>query len=691
MKKLLQTILLTFSLLFPLTIRGQYQAIDSLRQQLQDLPEDAIIQRAALSTELSEYYWDLSLDTAEYYANQSLQLAKKVTTQSREIKHQEAIAFNSLGIIYYTRVEYAKALVYFNQGLNIHQELGNKRMLGVIHSNIGLIYDTKKEYPRAIKEYELALNLYKEADSAASVANIISIYGNIGTCYRASGELSRALENVQKAIHLSEQVNYPLQIGNNKMEAGCILTNMGKFKEAEVLLLEALEVLKPLEYNYFLSYCYECLGTLADSTNQPSVAVEYAQQAHFYALDAEAQDILMSTTKLLAKNYAKLGKYKEAFEALQEANEYQSSLFNEDKERELHRIELERKDYLISSERQEKELQKAVNTKQNLIILSISVALFSSMFIGFLLFRSKQREHKNNIQLEKQQKEIMTQNSELHQQREEISSQRDFIEQANLELKEQHSKIKDSISAAQLIQEAILPAPEELSNYFRDYFLIYEPKDVVSGDFYWVKQVKDSIIVATVDCTGHGVPGAFMSMIGNMLLDEIITLAQNTDPALILTELNKQIIRVLKQKSSHDLNGMDIAVLKIPVDPEPSHTTITFAAAKRSLYYYSASKHQIEILKGTNKSIGGRQNDKDFINHTLTLKSGSMLYVGSDGYEDQHNTRNRKIGRKDFTKVLLEEAKYMGIQQKRALIEHLRQHMKGVHQRDDILVLGIRV
>ena len=244
------------------------------------------------------------------------------------------------------------------------------------------------------------------------------------------------------------------------------------------------------------------------------------------------------------------------------------------------------------------------------------------------------------------------------------------------------------MKAAETIQRAILPQEKKFQRLFQNSFVINRPRDVVSGDFYWLKQIKGKIILVVADCTGHGVPGAFMTLIGANLLDKIVEELLIDNPADILLYLHQEVQLLLKQEETGNTNGMDAVVITLEEDQD--FKLITFAGAKNSLYYFS--NEQLKELKGTRKSIGGIQNeDIQFEEQKVSIYSGDMIYLGSDGLEDQNNSKRKKFGRKYLKNLLISIAKLPVQEQKRNINEALNHHMQGVDQRDDILWMGIKI
>ncbi|TAE18063.1 MAG: hypothetical protein EAZ95_05315 [Bacteroidetes bacterium] len=294
-------------------------------------------------------------------------------------------------------------------------------------------------------------------------------------------------------------------------------------------------------------------------------------------------------------------------------------------------------------------------------------------------------------QVQERTEEVTTQNEELRQTQEEILAQRDAIEVKNRELAQQNTQIQDSIRAAKTIQKAIVPHKQKRDDLLRDHFVIYRPRDVVSGDFYWLNQVGKETILAVIDCTGHGVPGAFMTLITNNLLDKIVRVWDIHNPSDILTRLHEEIETVLRQKETDNHYGMDMSILTITPHEEGKHRLV-FVGAKHNLYYIPKEGTQIEIIQGMRKSIGGLQRqDIVFENQEIILETGSTIYLTTDGYLDQNDVKRRKIGQKQFIQLLQDNYREDMNTQKQRLIKHFYDHIRDTEQRDDILVMGVRL
>ena len=307
-----------------------------------------------------------------------------------------------------------------------------------------------------------------------------------------------------------------------------------------------------------------------------------------------------------------------------------------------------------------------------------------------LVLERKIKERTTEISAKNQ--EITTQNEELYQQKEEIIAQRDAIQKQHRLLDYQNQQIKQSIKAALTIQEAVLPFASRLKQTLGSYFIIYRPKAVVSGDFFWLGQIENKKIIGVVDCTGHGVPGAFMSLIGITLLNEIIKTNQVTEPSQILEKLRTRIHYALRQDESGNQNGMDAIFVTIEGLPDKTHHKVSFAGAKRPFWYIEERANQLKEIKGSPVSIGIAYHKNRAIQQTtFLLEKNTLIYLGSDGFVDQNNKNRERFGNVHLQDLLFKVRQQSFDSQKQILEDALDKHMEGTEQRDDILFLGFKL
>jgi PAS domain S-box-containing protein len=313
----------------------------------------------------------------------------------------------------------------------------------------------------------------------------------------------------------------------------------------------------------------------------------------------------------------------------------------------------------------------------------------------------KRNEQLNLVltQFKKQQEELIKQSENLRLANEAISKSQEELERKNKIIERKNEDILASINYAKRIQQAILPTTEEIDQVLSDYFIMYKPLDIVSGDFYWVTRKHYKIIVAVVDCTGHGIPGAFMSLIGNDLLNEIVNTRSITSPELILEELRKDVQRVLRQGTTLVQDGMDIAICTIDQFPEEykevlGKPKLEFAGAGNPIVLIQ--NNEIKYIRGDNIPIGGyhpRHTEKRFVKHTLTIEEPTTFYLFTDGYQDQFGTgENGKFGTRKLRELLLSIHQEPMEVQKAILEKTMQDWLEEPHRQiDDILIVGVRI
>lgn len=295
------------------------------------------------------------------------------------------------------------------------------------------------------------------------------------------------------------------------------------------------------------------------------------------------------------------------------------------------------------------------------------------------------------LQIDRQRHEIRQSNAQLQltiAEKEQIEKE---LQQKNAEIERKNRNITASINYAKRIQDAMLPQPADIAKALPDSFVLYKPKEVVSGDFYWLCQIGQKTIVTAVDCTGHGVPGAFMSLIGNDLLHGVIELIGKTEPKEILAELHQQICGVLSQGQTDNQDGMNMALCVIDAEKQE----LGFAGSRHPLFYIQ--NQEFQEIKGDKLSIGGawKRNPEEhyFTQHSIAVGKGqaTTCYIFSDGFQDQFNEEGKKFTRNRFKELLFEHYEKPMPAQKQILEQQLEAWKGKEPQTDDILVLGFKI
>lgn len=629
-----------------------------------------------------------------------------------------------------------KALNYGTESLMLMEKLNYRKALAQTMNYVGVVYRNLGDLPNALSHYYKALKLGKENKQLTQIAYA---YNNMGEIFHHQNHLIDAGKHVNKAIDIFEQIGHKRGQAYGYLKLGGILQEQKRYDEALKVLLKAKKIReaivdKPLldailnrigqlfitqkKYKEALKYLNEALkvnkksknmGSLYNiqndlasiyiQQNQPDKAIQLANNTFRGATVAASKPLLKASLRLLCKahelkkDYTKAYHYQRQFLKITEEFLKEQYNFRLNALESIH--ELAKKQSEINLKNKDiKLLQK--EQKENKLRRSLVYALVGSivLLLGliFVLIRGNRAKNKANSllqvkhqEIEEKNQAILIQNAELQWQQKEISSQRDAI-------KQQNGHIKQSIRAALAIQEAILPHKELAQKVLKDYFIIFRPRDIVSGDFYWVGEVDQQRIVAVIDCTGHGVQGAFMSMIGFTMLNEIINVKKITEPFQVLERLRLDIKQVLRQEDNENRSGMDVAIIRLEAIQGSKDTLLTFAGAKRPLWYIEKGSCQVKIIKGNKISIGLTYKHNRAITSTnIVCPKGTSVYLGTDGFADQNNVHRDKLGSYGMIKLLEESSHLSLLKQKQTMENALNKYMKGTEQRDDILLLGMQL
>jgi len=689
-------------------------------------------------THLNNLGWELMYnnpDTSIILGREALSLAEHLPSQSTAKKFH-ASAFENLGVYYQIKGDYPKALDYSLKALKVYEEilsevknplLKKAAQKGVASCllNVGLVYKDQNDNAKSLSYYLKALKIDEElgnkTEMAAALGNIGVVYYDLAT---ASGSkindslYQKAFDNYFKVLKIAEE------LGNKSYQA-IALGNIGNIyddrsriaktrmkdrtsdslcKKAFDYYFKALRIDEELGNKNGVARHFSNIGSLFTSTGKLKEAEFYLKKAiaiddstgamNDLRQDEESLSQLYDTTGKVAaekKQFESVAKYyKLSMTHFKKAMALKDTIFSQENRKELTRKELnfafEKKEATMKAEHdKEAAVAAAENKKKNIIILSIAFGLLLVMIFAIYMLRAFIQKKNANNKITRQKEEIELQRNELS-------------------LKNQH--ITASINYAKRIQDAILPSREELSNHFPNHFVFFRPKDIVSGDFYWYYPISHSspllegnknktldaefsggVIFAVVDCTGHGVPGAFMSMIGNTLLNKIVNEQKIIQPAEILNHLQAGIVQALHQESRSQDDGMDISICLF----NKEKNKIIFAGANHSMFIIH--ENSVQEIKGDIYSIGSLFSKKNaaFTQKEILLHNNSNLYFFTDGFADQvGEISGKRYLTKQLEKLLLRAASF-GINEQKEVITKTFEDWRGnCLQIDDVLLAGIR-
>ncbi len=675
------------------------------------------------------------------YQNQSnypkaVEYYQKALKINEELGRKSGIAANlgNIGNVYDDQSNYPKALEYYQKALKINDELGNKSGIAINLGNIGNVYDDQSNYPKAVEYYHKSLKINEELGNKSGIARNLL---NIGLVYQDQSNYPKALEYYHKSLKICEELGNKYGIALNLGNIGNIYENKSNYPKALKYYQKALKIQEEIGYKYGIAINLGSTGELYNDLKQHTKAIQYANQALTIAKETGALELEKSAYSVLANAYKGLNNYRKALEYKDKWIELNDSIFNTEKTKALAdmnaRYESEKKEQQIKQQQTELKASKALaekekaekerqHTQRNLFIIAFGLMIVLAVFV----FRSYRQKKKANTLLTIQKQEIAEKNEELNQQNEEIRSQRDEIEKQKNKIEKIHKEVSQSIDYAQRIQTSILPDGKIMQKYLSDYFVFFKPKDVVSGDFYWATHIENHTVIAVADCTGHGVPGAFMSMLGTSFLREIVQKEYITHTGVILRKLRKEIIKALKQtgEQGEQKDGMDMAIISINYETN----VVQFSGANNPLYLITNDELRITNTDSTavklfdnpesfkedisDKNLKSKiQNLKllyeikpdkmpiaiyekmdSFTTHEIQLEKDDQLYLFSDGYADQFGgTKGKKFKYKPFKQLLIDNCK-LTMQEQKEILEKLFEEWKGTNEQvDDITVVGIKI
>lgn len=668
---------------------------------------------------LSQYYQN-KYDQAISYFNECIRLAK-IDMDLR----LTALALNRSGNSYQLKGNYFKALEKYEEASRINRSINNKIEIARTLTNIGSIYRIFGKYEEAISMQLEALGLYEQTEYAEGFAwtalNIARLFKRMGNfnkaleyaavahdyykqiekentiktgvtlCLKEKADISTQMGNYEKAIEYNQKVlemnqtsNNEFGVANSYVALGKIYFEKGELQKASEYLNTAYKIKKDLNDPTDLSIIHRYLGNIYAQRKIYDKSVNHLKQSLTYAKEQNTREEIKETYLSFSIVYEELNDTRNALYYFQQYSYLKDSLNNQ-KINELElQFEFDKRQRQMEFEQKEKEAkQQARLQKQRMFIwLAIGGIAFLTLMIS-IIYSGYRRKKRMNLILQQQKNEIEKQKNEIEKQRDLATRQRDQISRQN-------DIITDSIEYARRIQNAILPQEDLLNQLVPDHFIFYEPKNIVSGDFYWLSQIDGKTVITVADCTGHGVPGAFMSMLGISLLNEIVNKNKVVAASEILNNLREGVITALHQqvgtKGSKD--GMDLALCVINDD----RTKLEFSGAYNPLYIIR--KGELLEYKGNKMPVGihAVKVDDSFKSQNIQLQKGDILYMFSDGYLDQFGGKDGMKFRQAAFKELLLKIAEKEMHEQQIIIKDTYHQWKGIrNQLDDVIVMGIKI
>ena len=627
------------------------------------------------------------------------------TAEEANFKRGIARVYNNLGIVYFDQGSYEKSIDSYLQALKIFEELGDKTNMSACYNNIGLVHSEQRTYDKAIEYYQKSLPLKEEIGDKRGMA---ICYSNIGNILNIQTSYDKAIDFHNNALRLFEEIGNKRGVASSYHNIASINVTRGYLDMANDYYLNSLRLYEELDDKMGVANAGVGIANLnisrADSVSLTGeqklkyldLAVAYGNKSLENAREMKLLPTIRSSADALMKAYTKLGNYRKAVEFAGIFIAAQDSMFMEDKTRAIQemsaRYETEKKQQQIELQESQLIAKDAVIKQQKTFRNALIGGITAIGIIIVLIANAYRQKRRDNKKIIEQNEKILEANKELKQLNEITNRQNHELKELNEITNQQKEEIISSIQYAKKIQSAVLPPETYITELLNENFIFYKPKEIVSGDFYWVRQVKHYIIVVAADCTGHGVPAAFMSMLGISYLNEIVQRREVTQANQVLNELRKEIKQSLRQtgKREESRDGIDIALCII----DTKTNRMQYSGAYSPLYVISNNNGEsvLKEFKADLMPVGVHFSiDKSFTNHEIQLEIGDTIYISTDGFTDQvGGTDHARFGSKNFKKLLTDIHDRPMYEQKEILDQTLNKWMGEHPQRDDILVIGAR-
>ncbi len=665
------------------------ESLSSLHKAL--LLEDQLVNfesQAALLNDISLLYTDLG-----YYALglKYLYQGIRIAEQHKDLLDLSKLLY-STSTIYFIQNDLVSSKLYLDKADSLIDFVTNKNLIPYIHKTKGSLLVENKRFDEAYNEYMISQSGFEEIHDSIGISGV---YNNLGYLYLNQGQYLKAIKFQKQSLRIRQKIG----------DLSAIAVSYQSIAET---------YLKKGDIDSAYLFANKCMSSATD----------------FNML--YLQDL---SSKIIASIYEKQRDFNRAYYWLSKSNSIHSAIFNDNNTKSIYQLEknleFEKKFQMQELESQKRELQLNEKAKRSRIIGQfLGITALLALLVMIVALYSYNQKRKHNFLLQEQKEEIIVQNEEIMAQREnlydlneELTQKNEVISEsleenerqrnslANLawELQEkaeviekqidilthQKKEITDSIVYAERIQNAILPTEEILKDIFPESFIFYKPKNIISGDFYWVSNVRGYKIFALGDCTGHGVPGGIMSMLGIAYLSDIINKDHITKASDVLEEMRRQIIESLHQHNRDDeaesYDGMDMAICALNTET----LELQFSGANLPIYIFkkgSPNNQEPIILREDRMPIAQFVKTDPFHNYTMQVEKGDMIYMFTDGYSDQFGEHGGKKYNLSKFRALLASIHHLDTEEQQKIITSTFDSWRGNHfQVDDVLVMGVRI
>lgn len=710
MKKFATCFLFCFLLLLSSFLQAQQNKIDSIQNLLKISKDTSQINN------LNELSWQY-INIGNY--EKAFENAKQAQQQAEKLNYKKGIAnaYNNTGIIYWNQGNYERSLEAHLKTLHIREEIGDKKGIASSYNNIGFIYESQKNYEKVLEYHFKSLKIRNEIGDKKGIANS---YNNIGNIYYKQGNYELALNNYLKSLTISAELGNLQGIAYSYNNIGNIYFYQGNYEKALNNFLKSLKIKKEIGAKQGIGIVDLNIGSTYIKQNKLEEAYHYLNQSLIISREIGDKEGVKEAYSFLSDLYNKKGDYKQAYEYHKLFSDIKDTLLNEESSKQITEMntkyDSEKKDKELIKKDAEINIQQAETEKQNLQRNAFIIGFALVFVLAFFIFRGYRQKQSANKLLEA--KNML------------IENQKQLVENKNEIIEEKQKEIISSITYAKRIQNAILPSDKLVKKQLPNSFILYKPKDIVAGDFYWIEKVissfeqpapglsrehqGDVIFIAAADCTGHGVPGAMVSVVCNNSLNRALREFGLRDPGKLLDKTRELVIEQFEKSEEEVKDGMDISLCALntltgelqwagannplwivrntptPINYFSFHTPIGKGARRAG--EVESDRAEVTETKADKQPIGKFIETKPFTTHTLQLQKGDTIYIFSDGYQDQFGGERGKKFKASAMKELLLSIKHESMEEQKEILNESFIAWKGsLEQVDDVLVIGIKI
>ncbi|MBA2610689.1 MAG: SpoIIE family protein phosphatase [Bacteroidetes bacterium] len=639
---------------------------------------DKVIQKTKDSVYFRNYLADI---TTFYFYKGDIKKCSEVSEELMRFDYRKSdsaklsASVGNLAITYRRMGNYPKAIYYLQEAIKINLKVKRKDLSGN-YTNLANVYLDLKNYPKAKFYLESAIKSRTESNDSLGLYHA---YMNMGNYYQKLDKFDSSLIFYNKSLWLIPKIKLP------KSKTGTIFNNLTalylekrNIDSANHYSQIAKEMVSDKANPYFLSMYYLNKGHIAECLNNNAVALENYNIALGYASKNNDLENIVDLTYGKTACFKKMNQMDSAYKTLVLASRLRDSLFNSAKTSEITRYEMQ---YQFDKEQEtekNEQLKKEIESKhalerKQLLIYAAMIGMILLLGLVLIVLKNNHQKKKDNL----------------------------LLQQKNDLIEAQKKDIIDSINYAKNLQQAILPPLTKIHQDFKDSFIYYKPKDIIAGDFYWLHKAKsktdeDIFLFAVADCTGHGVPGALVSVVCSNALDSAVKEFGLTDPGKILDKTKEIVLATFSKTGKNVKDGMDISLCAIQNNKVAGQNkvSINWAGANNSLWYIHNG--EIKELTANKQPIGLSEHSHPFTTHHVELDRGDQLYFSTDGYYDQFggdksNPSGKKFMRKKLS-ALFFNIKDKSFDAQLKIIDETFTNWKGaLEQIDDVCVAGIKL